>query len=209
MRPNTKWSIFLKPFFCSSVCTSVCVFNVWPKTTCLLPSFAQRCQKVGHPNSQIGTCSPGLCPEIQTWVPTSFLRVLLEAKNRSRLNLPKTELMGLFLHKSVSALVLPICINDSSLQVVQANDLAVTLELLFHSEPTSRPPDGLRHLFTLLSLLGVGSSPRNRFLASTLAACISQGRGRGAQPSPGRHQITDTCGSHQEALRAPADITRS
>ena len=46
--PQHKIVNLLKTFFCSSVLVSVCVFNVWPKTTLLLPVWP-RPQKFGHP----------------------------------------------------------------------------------------------------------------------------------------------------------------
>ena len=49
MRPNTKSSIYLKPFFCSPVFVSVCVFNVRPKTTLLLPVWPRDATRLDTP----------------------------------------------------------------------------------------------------------------------------------------------------------------
>ena len=48
MWPNTKSYIYLKPFFCSSVFISVCVFNVWPKAT-LLPLWPRDAKRLDTP----------------------------------------------------------------------------------------------------------------------------------------------------------------
>ena len=37
-------------FFCSSVCVSVCIFNVWPKTT-LLPVWPRDAKRLDTPES--------------------------------------------------------------------------------------------------------------------------------------------------------------
>ena len=44
---NTK--IMHGPFFCSSVFVSVCVFNVWPKTTLLPPAWPRDAQRLYTP----------------------------------------------------------------------------------------------------------------------------------------------------------------
>ena len=40
------FSFHLKPFFCSSVFVSVCAFNVWPKTTLLLPVWPRDAKRL-------------------------------------------------------------------------------------------------------------------------------------------------------------------
>ena len=49
MQPNTKSQIYLKPPFCLSVLVSVCVFNVWPKTTLLLPMWPRDAKRLDTP----------------------------------------------------------------------------------------------------------------------------------------------------------------
>ena len=57
-------------FFCSSVFVSVCLFNVWPKTTLLLPVWPRDAKRLDTPGSLsttstpmvlIMTCIPHLC----------------------------------------------------------------------------------------------------------------------------------------------------
>ena len=47
--PNTKSQIYLKPFFGSSAFVSVCVFNVWPKRTLLLPVWPRDTKRLDTP----------------------------------------------------------------------------------------------------------------------------------------------------------------
>ena len=44
---NYAWTFF---FFCSSVFVSVCVFNVWPKTTLLLPVWPRDAKSLDTPD---------------------------------------------------------------------------------------------------------------------------------------------------------------
>ena len=60
MWPNTKIVNILKTFFCSSVFISVCVFNVWPKTTLLLPVWARDTKRLASTASPSGTSCRGL-----------------------------------------------------------------------------------------------------------------------------------------------------
>ena len=56
----------LKPFFCPSVFLSVCVFNVWPKTT-LLSVWPRHAERVDPLLEVAPCCSPALesCPGSQ------------------------------------------------------------------------------------------------------------------------------------------------
>ena len=49
MQPKTKLSIYLKPFFCSSVFADVFVFSGWPKTTLLLPVCPRDAERLDTP----------------------------------------------------------------------------------------------------------------------------------------------------------------
>ena len=51
MRPNTKSKIYLKPFLCSSVFVSVCVFNVWPKTSLQVPVWPRDAKRLDTPKA--------------------------------------------------------------------------------------------------------------------------------------------------------------
>ena len=49
--PNTKSQIYLKSFFCSSIFISVCVFDVWLKSTLLLPVWPSDTKRLDTPAS--------------------------------------------------------------------------------------------------------------------------------------------------------------
>ena len=49
MQTKTKLYVYLKPFFGLSVFVSVCVFNVWPKTTLLLPVWPRDAKSLDTP----------------------------------------------------------------------------------------------------------------------------------------------------------------